>query len=100
MDLRNNTALLSFACREKRIRPRPTYKRLKRQQPSFESPARFIVGGLTGDSKGGFFYTLMDQSLDYYRQLAETNPDIAVLVAMIDRLTDELTSTIAAAIKP
>lgn len=42
----------------------------------------------------------MDQSLDYYRQLAETNPDIAVLVAMIDRLTDELTSTIAAAIKP
>lgn len=42
----------------------------------------------------------MDQSLDYYRQLAETNPDIAVLVAMIDRLTDELTSALAAAIKP
>lgn len=39
-------------------------------------------------------------SLDYYRRMGETNPDIAVLVAHIDRLTEELFSAIAAAIKP
>lgn len=39
-------------------------------------------------------------SLDYYRRMGETNPDIAVLVAQIDRLTEELFSAIAASIKP
>lgn len=39
-------------------------------------------------------------NLDYYRKLAETDPDIAVLMAVIDRLQDELTSAISAAIKP
>lgn len=37
---------------------------------------------------------------DYYRKLAETDSDFAFLVAMIDRLQDELTSAISAAIKP
>jgi len=41
-----------------------------------------------------------EKNLDYYRDLAESNYDIAVLVAMIDRLQDELTSAISAAIKP
>lgn len=41
----------------------------------------------------------MDQSLDYYRKLAETNPDIAVLVEMIDRLNEELVAAIIASIK-
>ena len=44
--------------------------------------------------------TPLEGTLDYYRQLAETNPDVAVLVAMIDRLTDELTSALTAAIRP
>lgn len=41
-----------------------------------------------------------EKTLDYYRNLAESDPDIAVLVALIDRLQDELTSAITAAIKP
>lgn len=41
-----------------------------------------------------------DGTLDYYRKLAETNPDIAVLVDLIDRLTDELAIALSAAIKP
>lgn len=42
----------------------------------------------------------VEQSLDYYRQLAETDPDIAMLVEMIDRLQDELTVALTAAIRP
>jgi hypothetical protein len=42
----------------------------------------------------------MNQNLDYYRKLAEDDPDIAALVALIDRLQDELTSAISAAIGP
>jgi len=55
---------------------------------------------------GFFAFTIMNQkqpdigSLDYYRRMGETNPDIAVLVSHIDRLTEELISAIAAAIKP
>ena len=41
-----------------------------------------------------------DGTLDYYRQLAETNPDIATLVAMIDNLADQLTIAVAESIKP
>lgn len=70
------------------------------QTASFSLHPPVIVGVPTGGEGKGFFLTPMDQSLDYYRQLAETNPDIAVLVAMIDRLTDELTSALTAAIKP
>lgn len=72
------------------------------QQTASELVAsRVIATGLNWRQLRGFFaLTPMDQSLDYYRQLAETNPDIAVLVAMIDRLTDELTSALTAAIKP
>lgn len=74
---------------------------MKRQTASFSLHPPVIAGVLTGGERRGFFaFIHMDQSLDYYRQLAETNPDIAVLVAMIDRLTDELTSALAAAIKP
>ena len=50
----------------------------------------------------GFFITLMqnDGTLDYYRHLAETNPDIAVLVDMIDRLQGELIIALTTAIRP
>ena len=41
-----------------------------------------------------------DGTLDYYRQLAETNPDIQTLVALIDKLADQLTLAVSAAIKP
>jgi hypothetical protein len=41
-----------------------------------------------------------DGTLDYYRHLAETNPDIAVLIELIDRLQGELIIAITAAIKP
>jgi len=40
-----------------------------------------------------------DGTLDYYRHLAETNPEIADLVAMIDRLTKELVSALKARTK-
>ena len=39
-------------------------------------------------------------TIDYYRQLAETNPDVAVLIELIDNLSDQLTIAVAAAIKP
>ena len=39
-----------------------------------------------------------DGTLDYYRKLAETNPDIETLVAMIDNLADQLTIAIAESI--
>ena len=39
-------------------------------------------------------------TLDYYRELAETNPDIATLVAMIDNLADQLTIAVAQSIQP
>ena len=41
-----------------------------------------------------------DGTLDYYRSLAETNPDIAALIELIDNLSDQLTIAIAAAINP
>ena len=41
-----------------------------------------------------------DGTLDYYRHLAETNPDIAVLIDLIDRLQGELAVALTAAIKP
>jgi hypothetical protein len=41
-----------------------------------------------------------DGTLDYYRHLAETNPDIAVLVDMIGRLQAELVIAVTAAIRP
>jgi len=41
-----------------------------------------------------------DGTLDYYRQLAETDPDIQTLVAIIDNLADQLTLAVSAAIKP
>jgi hypothetical protein len=41
-----------------------------------------------------------DGTLDYYRHLAETNPDIAVLVDMIDRLQGELIIALTTAIRP
>jgi hypothetical protein len=42
----------------------------------------------------------MNQNLEHYRRLAETNPDIAVLVDMIDRLQAELVIALTAAIRP
>jgi hypothetical protein len=41
-----------------------------------------------------------DRTLDYYRHLAETNPDIDLLVDMIDRLQAELVIALTAAIRP
>lgn len=41
-----------------------------------------------------------DGTLDYYRQLAETDPDIQTLVEIIDNLADQLTIAFSAAIKP
>jgi hypothetical protein len=41
-----------------------------------------------------------DETLDYYRHLAETNPDVAVLVDIIDRLQAELATALVAAIRP
>ena len=74
---------------------------MKRQTASFSLHPPVIAGVPTGGERKGFFASInMNQSIDYYRQLAETNPDIAVLVAMIDRLTDELTSALIAAIRP
>jgi hypothetical protein len=64
---------------------------------SLHSP---VIAGVPRVGRGGGFFLPMDQSLDYYRKLAETDPDVAVLVAMIDRLTDELTSALTAAIRP
>ena len=43
---------------------------------------------------------MKQNSLDYYRQLAETDPDIAVLIETIDRLQDELTVALTEAIRP
>lgn len=37
-------------------------------------------------------------TLDHYRELAKANPDIAALVAMIDRLKDQLTKALEASI--
>jgi len=42
----------------------------------------------------------MAQTLEYYRKLAETDPDIAALVALIDNLADQLTIALAASIRP
>jgi hypothetical protein len=41
-----------------------------------------------------------DGTLDYYRQLAETDPDIRTLIEIIDSLADQLTIAVSAAIKP
>jgi hypothetical protein len=41
-----------------------------------------------------------DRTLDYYRHLAETNSDIAVLIDLIDRLQGELAIALTAVIKP
>ena len=39
-------------------------------------------------------------TLPYYRKLAETDPDIAALIELIDNLSDQLLIAVAAAIKP
>lgn len=39
-------------------------------------------------------------TLDYYRSLAETNPNIAALIELIDNLSEQLTIAIAEAINP
>ena len=81
---------------------------MKRQIASFSLHPPVIAGVPTGGERKGFFVpVIMNQnepddigSLDYYRRMGETNPDIEVLVALIDRLTEELFSAIASAIRP
>lgn len=71
------------------------------KQPPNPSPAGCITG-YHWRWVWGLFITPMqnDGTLDYYRHLAETNPDIAVLVEIIDRLQSELASDLVAAIRP
>jgi len=95
--------LVTFARREQRIRPRPTSTQQEGKQPSprLARPALLPGAYLVGWGEG-FFITLMqnDGTLDYYRHLAETNPDIAVLIDMIDRLQAQLVIALTAAIRP
>jgi hypothetical protein len=71
------------------------------KQPPNPSPAGCITGS-HWRRVWGLFITPMqnDGTFDYYRHLAETNPDIAVLVDMIDRLQAELVIALTAAIRP
>ena len=76
---------------------------MKTIQTASESPAsRVHSTGITGGGFGGFLHTPMenDGTLDYYRHLAETNPDIAALIELIDNLSEQLTIAVAAAITP
>jgi len=58
-----------------------------------------IAGVSTGGERSGFFDpmetpTPTPGTLDWYREVGKTNPDIAALVAMIDKQSSVITSAL------
>jgi hypothetical protein len=61
-----------------------------------------IAGVSTGGESRGLFDEMkpLPGTLDWYRQKGESNPDIAILVTMIDGLGKRLKSALEVAAKP